>query len=197
VLPGHCQCRCNLFVVRKLIFRLSHLVLWCVVFAGRGDCATANSTQRLLCNTGYRVPECLQQLAVLRAALDRYHAESLGPWTWVIVKSEDWKPIVRGHGGNTDSPAFTVSEKRETFLEEALFVPVAQRSAELLTAWSVPLNEFLDLAVTHEMGHGICHDRNEARAVQFSMLLRQGKEAKCAGTNDQKHRRGAIRRQTN
>jgi hypothetical protein len=136
-------------------------------------------THRMVCNTGYKVQECSQQLAVLRATLDHYHADRVGPWTWVLVKSEDWKRIVRDLHGNTDSPAFTLLDMRETFLEEALFVPLAGRSAELLQVWSVPLDKFLSLAVTHELGHAICSEPDEDRADRFGVLLRQGNEAKC------------------
>jgi hypothetical protein len=119
------------------------------------------------------------QLSLLRATLASYHAETLGPWTWILVKSQDWKPMVRSFQGNTDSPAFSVLETRETFLEEALFVQVSGRSAELLRVWSLPPDKFLHLAVTHELGHAMCDERDEARADQFGVLLRQGKEAKC------------------
>src|SRR5262249_31017368 len=119
----------------------------------------------------------------LRAALDRYHAETVGPWTWVLVKSEDWKPIVQSFRGNTNSPAFTVLEKRETFLEEALFVQVPDRSIELLQTWSVPLDKLLSLAVTHELGHAMCHDLDEARADLFGRMLRSGSKGNCTGTD--------------
>jgi hypothetical protein len=139
--------------------------------------------QRMVCNRGYKVQECSQQLAVLSATLDHYHGDRVSPWTWVLVKSEDWKRIVRSLHGNADSPAFTVLDLRETFLEEALFVPIAGRSAELLQVWSVPLDKFLSLAVTHELGHAICSESDEARADRFGALLRQGNEGKCFGAN--------------
>lgn len=157
------------------------LVLAGFVFAEDGHTANSVNTQRLLCNTGYTAAECMRQLSLLRVTLAMYHAETLGSWTWVLVKSQDWKFIVRSLRGNTDSPAFSDLEKRETFLEEALFVQVSGRSAELLRVWSVPLDKFLHLAVTHELGHAMCDELDEARADQFGVLLRQGKEAKCAG----------------
>jgi hypothetical protein len=45
----------------------------------------------------------------------------LGDWTWILVQSRDWKPILRRVGRDPDSPALTILEKRQTFLEEALF----------------------------------------------------------------------------
>ena len=156
-------------------------VIFSGIFTGLGNCADTTPTgQRLICNTGYKVPECLQQLNTLRVILDHYHAEKLGTWTWVLVKSEDWKPIVRRLGGNTDSPAFSVVEKRQTFLEEALFTVEVTRTAELLKVWSLSQEQLLDLAVTHELGHGMCQDTNELRADQFGRLLRQGKQTQCS-----------------
>jgi hypothetical protein len=169
----------------KLDSRLSILLLaFSILAAGQGAPSldsprTANPIQRLVCNTGYKISECQQQLGVLRAALAPYPSHRLGTWTWVLVKSQDWKPIVQRMGGNADSPAFSVMEKRETFLEEALFVPVGSRQVELLRIWSIPVDKFLDVAITHELGHGICHDLSEARADVFSRLLREHKEPEC------------------
>ena len=139
----------------------------------------APPVQHMFCNTGYKISDCQQQLSVLRAAIAPY-AHRLGTWTWVLVKSQDWKLILQRMRGNSDSPAFSVLEKRETFLEEALFVPVGSRQTELLRIWSIPLDEFLNVAITHELGHGICQDLNEARANVFSRLLREHKKPECA-----------------
>jgi len=141
--------------------------------------ATLPQPQRFVCNTGYKVSECLQQLGTLKSALSSYGAEKIGAWTWVLVKSEDWKPMVGRLGGNTNSPAFTVLEKRQTFLEEALFVPAGGRGAELLRVWSVPLDKFLDFAITHELGHGMCNTTDERQAETFGRLLREGKTPGC------------------
>ena len=138
--------------------------------------------QRLVCNSGYKVPECQQQIGVLRSTLALYPNQTRGEWTWVLVKSQDWKAIVQRLGGNTDSPAFSILEKRETFLEEALFAPVGSRQSELLRIWSIPLDRFLEVAVTHELGHVICEDLDEARAEAFGRLLREGKKPECDAT---------------
>jgi hypothetical protein len=163
--------------LKTLTFRFVYVLLLTLTIPV--SAATLPQPQRFVCNTGYKVSECLQQLASLKSALVPYNAEKLGAWTWVLVKSEDWKPIVRRLGGNTDSPAFTVLEKRQTFLEEALFVPVGGRQVELLRVWSVPLDKFLDFAITHELGHGICNTTDESRADTFGRLLREGKNPGC------------------
>ena len=77
----------------------------------------------------------------------------LGDWTWILVRSQDWKPILRRVGRDPDSPAFTILEKRQTFLEEALFNAVPERSRTLLEKWRMPLDQLLMFAVAHELGH--------------------------------------------
>jgi hypothetical protein len=141
--------------------------------------ADATPKQKFVCNTGYSVPECIRQLSTLREALKPYQPERLGEWTWVLVKSADWKVILLSRGLNPDSPAFTVLEKRQTFLEEALFVRVPNRSSELLRFWSVPLDKMLDLAVTHELGHAVCNMQDERIADSFGKQLRDGQNPEC------------------
>jgi hypothetical protein len=65
---------------------------------------------------------------------------------------------------NPDSPAFTCLEKRETFIEEALVAKVPERAAALLSRWKMGIQELLDYAVVHEMGHRLCNSVNEGKA---------------------------------
>jgi len=37
----------------------------------------------------------------------------------------------------------------------------------------------VDLAITHEMGHGICQEKNERRADDCGKELREGKTPSC------------------
>jgi hypothetical protein len=134
---------------------------------------------RFVCNTGYSEQECREQVRVLRAVLDRYPTQELGDWTWVIVRSQDWKPLKNRLRGNPDSPAFSVLEKRETFLEEALVSPVPLRRLELMTTWSSSMNDLLEIAVTHELGHALCHEEDEAKADRNGRLLREHEPLKC------------------
>ena len=76
--------------------------------------------QKFVCNTGYSQTKCDEQVVILRKALANYPVAQLGNWTWILVRSEDWKAIHRARGLDPDSPAFTFYPKRETFIEEAL-----------------------------------------------------------------------------
>ena len=84
----------------------------------------------------------LKQLGGVLAGID---LAPLGDWTWILVRSQDWKPILRGVGRDPDSPAFTILERRQTFLEEALFNAGPERSRTLLEKYRIPLDQFLCL----------------------------------------------------
>jgi hypothetical protein len=121
-------------------------------------------------------------VAVLRSVLDKYPAQALEPWTWVLVRSEDWKPILLARGLDSDSPAFSLLEKRETFIEEVLLtdmIYVQRRRVELLRKWQLPGDALLELAITHELGHALCNTREEAKADHYGQALREGKPAVC------------------
>ena len=146
----------------------------------RTSSAVSNlSNQEFHCHTGYRLSDCQKEIAQLKTVLARYPAGDLGHWTWILVRSEDWKPIVRRLRLNPESPAFVALEQRETFLEEALFGHEVLRGAELADEWQLPLNQLLRLAVTHELGHAICAERNEAAADRFGEELRKGHTPPC------------------
>jgi hypothetical protein len=135
--------------------------------------------QHFVCNTGYSLEECQRQMKILHAALDRHQAVNLGDWTWVLVRSMDWKPLKAKLRLNPDSPAFTALENRETFFEEALVAPVPGRSAELIKSWSSSMDDLLDLAVSHELGHALCHEHGEFKADSYGRSLREGKPIDC------------------
>jgi hypothetical protein len=86
---------------------------------------------RGVCNTGYSLESCRTHLSALQRVLSSVDVAALGEWTWMLVRSEDWRQILLKVGRDPDSPAFTILEKRQTFLEEALFVPMAERTATL------------------------------------------------------------------
>jgi hypothetical protein len=135
--------------------------------------------QHFVCNTGYSAQQCHEQMSVLRPLLDEYGASRLGDWTWVLVKSEDWKGLQRQHRMDPDSPAFTVLDRRVTFFEEALVSPVATRRAELIVQWSLSVDDLLKLAVTHELGHALCNEKNEKKADAYGEELRKGQIVVC------------------
>ena len=151
--------------------------------------ATALPGQEFHCHTRYPLAQCQEDIRQLKRVLARYPIEGLGHWTWVLVRSQDWKPISHMLGLNPDSPAFTAMEPRETFLEEALFVHDAQRTSELIEEWRMSMPKLLELAVSHELGHAFCGDPNESAANHVGEELRKGGLAPCRVSKEAKRGR--------
>ena len=136
--------------------------------------------QRFVCNIGYTNQECAVDMAVLRRALVNYPVDALGEWTWVLVRTEDWKRILSDRGFNPDSsPAFSILPQRETFFEGALVTKVSLRGFQLSKLWRMPIEDVLDLAVRHELAHALCNERNEAKADRAALALRDRKPVSC------------------
>ena len=136
---------------------------------------------RFFCEKDYSRNRCVEHIAKLKQELARYPIEELGAWSFVIAPSERWKKIVLEENGNPVSPAFSVIAQRITIFEEALFVTMPLRDVELLQTFGTLGDPLLRLAVTHELGHAICHEFNERRADEYGRALREGGRPKCSG----------------
>jgi hypothetical protein len=145
---------------------------------------TALSNQEFHCHTGYALAQCQKDILHLKSVLTRYPIETLGHWTWVLVRSQDWKPISRTLRLNPDSPAFTALELRETFLEEALFIHDPERTSELMMEFNRSMLKLLELAISHELGHAFCAEPNEAAADRFAADLRDGSTPRCRNSKE-------------
>src|SRR5215468_10236141 len=104
------------FLISYQAFPASHLNVVRLKLANSGG-------QEFLCVSPYTVPQCEEQVAMLRPLLHRYNAETLGKWTWVLIRSEDWKRILGQLQLDVNSPAFSNLQMRQTFLEDVLLVP--------------------------------------------------------------------------
>lgn len=137
------------------------------------------SGQRIVCNVGYTLEACRAEAAVLRLTLATYPTSQLGSWTWILVRSEDWRAIVTPRGLDPDSPIFTYYLKRQTFVEEALVASVPGRNEILQAKWRMPREKLLYLAVGHELGHAFCNEKDEAKANEVAKILRKGNSPLC------------------
>jgi len=144
---------------------------------------TALPSQEFHCHTGYPLSQCERDILKLKSVLTRYPMGALGHWTWVLVRSQDWKPISHMLRLNPDSPAFTAFEPRETFLEEALFAHDPERTSEMMREWQRSMPALLEFAVSHELGHAICKEPSEATADRFGEDLRKGQTPVCRAAN--------------
>jgi hypothetical protein len=140
---------------------------------------TNDAGQQFLCVAPYTVADCEKQVVTLQTTLHRYQAEKLGKWTWVLVPSADWKPILERVHMDPNSPAFSILERRQTFFEGVLLAPNPKRQNELMSKWGTGLDRLLELAVTHELGHALCNDPDERRADQFGQRLRHRDRPNC------------------
>jgi hypothetical protein len=138
------------------------------------------------CHTGYSQEDCDVQLNQLGRILVRIDLAPLGDWSWILVRSEDWQPILRSVGRDPKSPAFTILQKRQIYLEEALFNPSPARARELFERWRLPRDELRIVAVTHELGHAICQEPDEARANAYAEQLRSTGKVTCLAASDQR-----------
>ena len=150
--------------------------------------------QRFVCNTGYTLEKCHKDMAVLRSALAKYPIAQLGNWTWILVRSEDWKAILLPRDLDPDSPAFTYYPKRETFIEEALVTEVPGRNRELLLKWNMSMRNLLDFALAHELGHALCNDKDEWNANRVGQMLQDGNTPSCGTNLEAKIRAGKMRK---
>ncbi len=146
-----------------------------------GTGQTTESVQ-LFCTQDYNRDECLQHALELQRVLMTYPLERLGMWSFALVPSDKWTDLIRALGGPAHSPAFTIFEQRTTVMESSLFSATATRIAEFRRVFGVTGEALLELAVSHELGHGICQERDERRADDYGRELRQTKTVDCTKT---------------
>ena len=135
--------------------------------------------QHFFCNTGYTQVQCAHEVTVLRIALGKYPASELGEWTWVLVRSEDWRLVLLARTLNPNIPALTDPAIRTTFFEEVLVAGDSGRLSDLMAVSHLGREGLLDAAIRHELGHALCRDASEVNANSVAMLLEQQKPISC------------------
>jgi hypothetical protein len=123
------------------------------------------ATQHFFCNTGYTLDTCYQQISTLKTVVAKFPREALPEWTWVLVRSQDWKEFWTTLGVNPKSPAIACPEKRVTFIEEALVVRVPGRTRGLTARWHMGITELLNFIVEHEMEHVFAEVQAKAKPI--------------------------------
>ncbi len=166
----------------SLILLTGALMVLPFVFSAYPLAAQTNgnaSKQHFACNVGYTPRECQVAATVLRKTLARYPVEALGEWRWVLVRTEDWKQLLSKRKFDSDSPAFSLLPKRETFLDAALVVRTSIRGVQLRAIWRMPIEDLLDLAIRHELAHALCNERDESKADRAAIALKNGTPLSC------------------
>jgi hypothetical protein len=136
---------------------------------------------RFACTDDYDAKQCAADSETLVSVLKNYPANMLGEWTFVLAGSGHWRSAVLALGGKPGSPAFSDLGSRVTVLEDAFFAGHGQGLSELMSRSGMPPHQLLEYALTHELGHAICQDRDEIRADKYALLLRRKSVAVCAG----------------
>jgi hypothetical protein len=135
--------------------------------------------RHFVCDTGYTLKQCDEELVVLKKALAKYPIPELGEWTWVLVRSEYWKLILTTQTLNPGIPALTDPASRATFFDDALVTGASGRMSELMAIWHMGRESLIDFAIRHELGHAFCNDVNETDADRVARLLEQKKPISC------------------
>ena len=145
------------------------------------ETSTSSSTpsQRFFCAEGYSHADCVLHAAMLKAVLLQYPAPQLRSWSWILVRSEDWKSLVRRLRLDQRSPAFTALDQHSTYLEDALFRSESKRTTELEGLFHISAEQLLPMAITHELGHAVCQEKDEDAANRIAEQLRVGEPVDC------------------
>ena len=137
---------------------------------------------QFFCTHNYDSRACLKDSVALRHVLAPYPLERLGTWSFLLVPTDDWRALVRGLRENPASPAFSIIDQRIIVVESSLLTATPIRDKNLMRTFGVIGSALLDLAVTHELGHGICQERDERRADDYGRELRQTRSVDCTKT---------------
>jgi hypothetical protein len=133
----------------------------------------AKNQEQLYCDSSYALAECRKQIETLQRALRPYPLALLPKWKWVLVRADRWMALANSLHMDRDSPAVTLLDDETTLLEESLISPQAGRAAELMGSFKTDLNQLLDVAISHELGHAICREKNEFKAESMAREMRR------------------------
>src|SRR5215468_6981681 len=108
--PARAGCRWSLSLLTGALMVMP-FVFSAYPFAAQTN---GNATkQHFACNVGYTANECQIAATVLRKALARYPVDALGEWTWVLVRTVDWKQVLDAKEMNVNDPAFSNLTRRK------------------------------------------------------------------------------------
>jgi len=131
------------------------------------------------CTEKYSRADCQNDIFVLSRNLGRYSLEKLGPWTFVLASSDEWESIMTQLHLPKVSPVFSALKSHITVMSQTLFSGPADQRVELAERFRSPLDRLLDLAITHELGHAFCQERDEGKATVYGEQLRAGQTPTC------------------
>lgn len=132
-----------------------------------------------LCSAEYSRSACVQDTKAVAIEVASHRNTNLEAWTFLLVPASEWRETVHGLHRDPSSPAFSLLDERITVLESSLSQATPERAKDFLEMFGVSGPPLLQLAVTHEMSHALCADRDEQRANENSARMRQGLPIVC------------------
>lgn len=142
--------------------------------------ASVGPLQQFQCNGKVTLEACRQEMLVLKTLLDKYGADRLGRWKWVLVSSQEWEMLLAKKGLSPNVPAFSALEARTTLFDDALLSGSPGRLSQLMDAWHLGRSGLLGLAVRHELSHALCKDDNEVRAIRNADFIEHKRPPLCS-----------------
>jgi hypothetical protein len=131
------------------------------------------------CTEKYIRTDCQNDISTLTQKLGHYSLEKLGSWSFVLAASDDWESIMNQIHLPADSPVFSALKAHLTVMSQTLFSGPADRRAEMMRLFRLPLDQLVDLAITHEFGHALCQELDEGKATVYGEQLRAGQTPTC------------------
>jgi len=136
----------------------------------RGDQSFPAAIQ-FFCTENYSRNDCQNDIFILRQSLARYPLDKLGSWSFVLASSDEWEPFMTRLRLPPRNPVFSMLGRNTTIFSRILFSASADRRAELLKTYGVPISQLLHLAISHEL--------DEAHATSNGEQLRAGHVPQC------------------
>jgi|SRR5438270_2949754 len=137
------------------------------------------SAVQIFCEVSYKPQLCQDHARTLAVHLQKLPLNRVPGWKFVLVPSNAWPSLMTQIQGLADSPAFSALTVKTIVLEEALFAPSILRQEALMRSFYSHGEALIDIALSHELGHAICMDKDEVRADEFGKQLRAGNSPVC------------------
>lgn len=135
-----------------------------------------------LCAEGYGRDTCAADVKLLLGLLRVYPIADLGHWSFVLVSERQWQPLLNGLRHDPEFEAFSLLDQRVTVFESRLFQTNPQEAERTLEKYGVLGDAMLRLAVTHELGHALCLEKDERKAEENRRRLMEGRKLECGPT---------------
>lgn len=124
---------------------------------------------------------CTEKYSRIACQNDLPFATDLAP-----LSSRRPRPVVRclGFRGGTGchrepAPSAALARGQYHVIAQSLFSGPPDRRADLVKRFPVPLEQLLSFAISHKLGHALCHETDEGKAAVYPEQVRAGQFPIC------------------